>query len=91
MMEVVLLTGAEAEVLKIYSDRLDLGPFVAQHFDEAVNLGIKQLQEQPYSGPLHKFGFRRLLMGGHLPYAFFYQVHGGRVFVQHVLDLRQSP
>ena len=82
--EIVLLQGAQSDLLSIYSL---LGERVYNRVDKA--LGI--LRVFPSAGPVH-FGenFRRLVVSK-TPLGIFYTVTGQRVTVGAILDLRQSP
>ena len=48
------------------------------------------LSEHPESAPIFEGGTRRLVMRGY-PFGIFFAVEGGRLMVQAILDLRQSP
>lgn len=82
--EIVLLQGAQSDLLSIYSLQ---GERVYKRVDQA--LGI--LRVFPEAGPLH-FGqqIRRLIVTK-TTLAVFFSIAGQRVMVAAILDLRQDP
>lgn len=82
--EIILLQGAQSDLLSIYSL---LGEKVYNRVDKA--LGI--LRVFPSAGPVHLGdNFRRLVVSK-TALGIFYTLTGHRVIVAAILDLRQSP
>jgi plasmid stabilization system protein ParE len=85
MAEIVILQGAQSDLIKItirYGDR----------FDSSLDRAFRQLMQFPESAPQYSsepLTRRILIPNSHL--AAFYSVTGDRVLVLAVLDLRQSP
>ena len=82
--EIVLLSGAQSDLLAIYSGR---GERVYHEVDKA--LGILRLF--PEIAPVHFESSIRRLVVTKTTLGIFYSVTGQRVFVGAILDLRQSP
>ena len=90
MPTVTFLAGADRDVFEIFSRIEARNPDAADTFLQRIADSVRQLGEHPESGPAFAAAFRRLVMRGH-PFGIFYSVEGDRLFVQAVLDLRQSP
>lgn len=82
--EIVLLQGAQSDLLSIYSL---LGERTYTRVDKA--LGI--LRVFPTAGPSHFGDHIRRLVVSKTPLGIFYTVTGQRVLIAAILDLRQSP
>jgi len=59
-------------------------------FYNAVDRAIAQLRRFPESGPVYEPPVRRLVIHG-TPFGLFYGLHGSRLAIVAVLDLRQDP
>ena len=81
--EIVLLQGAQSDVLSIYAVQ---GERIYQRVDRA--LGI--LRFFPEAGPLQAGGRIRRLLVTKTNFGIFYTATGKRVLVGAVMDLRQS-
>ncbi|HRH98799.1 MAG TPA: hypothetical protein PLB55_22855 [Prosthecobacter sp.] len=82
--EIVLLQGAQSDLLSIYAVQGERTYFRVDHA-----LGILRLF--PEAGPMHyKDSIRRLVVT-RTHFGIFYSVTGDRVFVGAIMDLRQSP
>jgi plasmid stabilization system protein ParE len=90
MPTVTFLAGADRDVFEIFARIETRNPEAADTFLRSVADSVRQLGEHPDSGPVFVAPFRRLLMRGY-PFGIFYSVEGERLYVQAVLDLRQSP
>ncbi len=90
MPAVTFLAGADRDVFEIFARIEARNPEAADTFLQGVADSVRQLGEHPESGSAFVAPFRRLLMRG-FPFGIFYSVVGERLFVQAVLDLRQSP
>ena len=53
-------------------------------------MGLARIVELPESAPVYAGEFRRLLVR-RFEHGIFYRVHGARIVVTAVLDLRQDP
>lgn len=59
-------------------------------FYDAVDRAIGQLRRFPESGPIYEDPVRRLVIHG-TPLGLFYGLHGRRIAIVAILDLRQDP
>lgn len=82
-MEIVLLQGAQADLLNAYARYGD-------RFYAEADAALEQIRTHPESAPVFRGAYRRKLIL-HTPYAVFYDIAGRRVMVKAVLDLRQDP
>lgn len=83
MNEILLLQGAQADLLNLYSRHGDEGYRV---IDEELEL----IRGMPQLAPMFSDPFRRRVVQG-TPFGIFYTITGSRVVVTAVLDLRQNP
>ncbi len=90
MPAVTFLAGADRDVFEIFARIEARNPDAADTFLQRIADSVRQLGEHPESGPVFVAAFRRLVMRGH-PFGIFYTLEAERLFVQAVLDLRQSP
>lgn len=90
MPAVTFLAGADRDVFEIFARIEARDSDAADTFLQRIADNVRQLGEQPESGPVFTAPFRRLVMRGY-PFGVFYSVEGDRLFVQAVLDLRQNP
>lgn len=82
--EIVLLQGAQSDLLSVYSA---LGERVYLQVDKSLEI----LRAFPEAGPVNISEHIRRLVVPRTPLAIFYSIAGNRVLVGAVLDLRQSP
>lgn len=89
-MKTVVLAGAETDLFEAWRRYEELLPGLGDRFDRTVREGLQHLEQFPESAPRYSGEFRRLLLQrfGH---GIFYRVHGERLVVVAVLDLRQNP
>ena len=90
MPEVILLAGAENDSLDIFARLEARDADAADAFHGRLDACLGPLSEHPESAPIFEGGTRRLVMRGY-PFGIFFAVEGGRLMVQAILDLRQSP
>ncbi len=83
MSEVVLLAGAQADLLELYTRFGERGYFLV--VDE-----LELIRKMPEIAPVYADPFRRRLVVG-TPYGIFYSLAGKRIMVAAILDLRQDP
>lgn len=83
MTEVVLLAGAQADLLELYARYTESG---YQRIDKELEL----IRKMPEIAPVFAGRFRRRVVSG-TPFGIFYAVVGSRVIVSAILDLRQDP
>jgi len=81
--EHVFTFAAEADFLQLY-DRYGDRLYVV------VDRAISQLLSHPESAPIVQGDIRRLVLPG-TPFGLFYGVHGKRIAIVAILDLRQDP
>ena len=90
MPEVVLLAGAEADSLDIFMRLESRNPDAADGFLRRLDDCLSRISLHPESAPTFVGKCRRLVMRG-FPFGIFIVEESARVFVQAILDLRQSP
>lgn len=90
MAEIVILAGAEREILETYMLLEDFQKGLGDRFSSCLERTLSLLETHPRIGPVFRGEIRRVLLKG-FPYAAFYQIHANRIAIQAVLDLRQSP
>jgi plasmid stabilization system protein ParE len=90
MHEVVILAGAENDILETYARFESDSEGLGDRFSLRVESALAQLSEFPESGSIFRGSRRRLLVQG-FPFGIFYTATGRRLIVLAVLDLRQSP
>ncbi len=92
MREIVVLSGAEADLLSIYCWMESLSTELAARSDAAVQESLTLLAAQPAMGPAFRESYRRLLVSDFHCFGIFYCLEGStRLCVAAVLDLRQNP
>lgn len=84
MNEIVLLQGAQSDLLSIYAVH---GERMYLRIDQALSI----LRLFPDAGPRHSKNNLRRLVVTRTHFGIFYSVTGSRVIVGAVMDLRQSP
>ena len=82
-MEVVLLAGAQSDLLELYTRHGEVGYHV---IDEELEL----LRNMPEIAPTFVGQFRRRVVVG-TSSGIFYSYTGSRVIISAILDLRQDP
>jgi plasmid stabilization system protein ParE len=90
MPAVTFLAGADRDVFEIFARIEARDPEGADNFLQRISDCVRQMDGHPESGPVFVAPFRRLVMRGY-PFGIFFTVESERLFVQAVLDLRQSP
>ncbi len=90
MPTIVLLAGAENDTLNIFAKLESRDSEAADEFYRHFDAALQQLSQHAESAPIFAGRIRRLVMHGY-PLGVFFTVEGERLFVQAVLDLRQSP
>lgn len=91
MAEVILLTGAEDDVLSFYFEIFEFDELRAESFSSAVDQTLFNLSLHPLLGSEFKGGFRRKLIAKFYDYGIFYRNEARGVVIHAILDLRQSP
>ncbi len=91
MREIVVLSGAEADLFSAYCWFEALDPALADRCDAAVNRVLLRLAEFPEIGAPFRSKYRGLLVED-FAHGFFYRAdHSSRITVIAILDLRQDP
>src|SRR4051812_30513902 len=90
MHEVVILAGAENDVLETYTRYESAQDGLGTQFSDQLEKTFGLISDFPHAGPIFTNNIRRVLVRA-FPYGIFYCIEGRRVMVQAVLDLRQSP
>lgn len=88
--ELIILRGAEADLLEIYSRYLNRDENAANRFYNFVDSRLELLRGSPELGPPFTAAIRRLVLVEY-PYGIFYSLAGTRLLVLAILDLRQNP
>jgi hypothetical protein len=88
--EVVFLRGAEADLLAAWMRYEEILPGLGERFEVEVRAALFRTVELPESAPIYAGEFRRLLLR-RFDHGIFYCIHGSRIVVTAVLDLRQDP
>lgn len=81
--EYFFTSAADADFQRFYERYGDV-------FYETVNRAIGRLRRFPESGPIYEAPVRRLVIHG-TPLGLFYGLHGRRLAIVAILDLRQDP
>lgn len=89
-MEVIFLRGAEADLLAAWMRYEEILPGLGDRFEAEVRAALLRTVELPESAPVYAGEFRRLLVRK-FDHGIFYRIHGTRIVVTAVLDLRQDP
>ena len=89
MMELVVLSRAEGEILETQARLEDGEPGRGDRFNERAEQALDRILSFPECGPLYSAPFRRLLIRD-FPMGIFYSIEGRRVVIHAVLDLRQD-
>ncbi|MBV9492457.1 MAG: type II toxin-antitoxin system RelE/ParE family toxin [Verrucomicrobia bacterium] len=89
-MEVTFLAGAEADLFAAWARYEELLPGLGDRFEAEVRTALARIVELPESAPVYAGEFRRLLVR-RFEHGIFYRVHGARIVVTAVLNLRQDP
>ena len=87
---VVILSGAEADVQRIYNRLTDYRDGAGDGFLDRLDSIVRLLESFPELGRSRQLGFRRILVPGHV-YGVYYQIEARGVMVHAVADLRQDP
>jgi plasmid stabilization system protein ParE len=88
--EIAFLRGAEDDLFNAWVSYEEVLPGLGDRFEKEVRLALDRLRVFPESAPVYKGEFRRLLVP-RFQHGIFYRIHGARVVVTAVLDLRQDP
>ena len=88
--EILEAAVTHAVQLEINGRRLDIGIDVGDRFEAEVRAALLRTVELPESAPVYAGEFRRLLVRK-FDHGIFYRIHGARIVVTAVLDLRQDP
>ena len=90
MNELVLLAGAEADMIELYVRYDALSPSYAERYYAALGQALDLLERFPEIGPRYHSHYRRLVIQ-RFSLGVFYSIEGRRIAVGAILDLRQSP
>lgn len=90
MADLVILAGAEKDILETYVRYELTEDALGERFSKMLDRSLDQLIRFPESGPVFRREIRRLLVAA-FPLGIFYSIESERIIVQAVLDLRQSP
>ena len=90
MSEIVVLSGADSDLIQHFGKFEDASRGLGMRFDFAFLESCRLLENHPELGLRYGGVFRRLLM---LEWnlGIFYEFSGGRVFIHAIMDLRQNP
>jgi plasmid stabilization system protein ParE len=82
-MEIVLLWGAQADLLKAYER-------YGEPLHEKIDAALELVRSHPDIAPLYREQFHRKVVA-RSTYALYYTTEGERIMVAAVLDQRQDP
>ncbi|MBE7497410.1 MAG: type II toxin-antitoxin system RelE/ParE family toxin [Verrucomicrobiaceae bacterium] len=91
MNEIVVLAGADTDMLRKFAELDEHSPEVADRFERDLHEALELISRHPQIGfghlypPYRKWSLRGWNM------AIFYQPSGSRCFIHAVLDMRQAP
>lgn len=88
--ELILLCGAESDLIEIYSRYLDRDTATADQFYNFADSRLELLKRSPEMAPVYEAPYRRLVLGRY-PYGAFYAIENRRIVIAAILDLRQAP
>ncbi len=91
MAEVVLLRGAEGDLLEIYNSLAEFDLSLAERFSSMVDRTFHDLTKFPELGRPDLGSMRRKLVVGFYRFGVYYQIEAERILIHAVLDLRQDP
>lgn len=89
-MEIIFLRAAETDLLAAWTRYEEASPGLGERFEAQVRAALGRITEHPESAPFYAGEIRRLLVR-RFRYGIFYRVHGSRVVIIALLDLRQDP
>ena len=90
MSEVVILLGADRDLMELYGRFEDWSLGLGARFDFAFVKACDLLASHPMIGPRWRGDFRRLLMA-HWSLGIFYEISGSRILIHSIMDIRQDP
>jgi plasmid stabilization system protein ParE len=88
--EVIFLRGSESDLLAAWVRYEEVLPGLGDRFEAEVRAALLRIVELPESAPIYAGEFRRLLVR-RFDHGIFYRIHGARIVITAVLDLRQDP
>ena len=89
-MEITILSGAETDLFSAWVRYEEIVPGLGERFHREAKTALAQIANFPESAPLFAGEFRRILVR-RFEHGIFYRVHGTRIIVTAVLNLRQDP
>jgi plasmid stabilization system protein ParE len=88
--EITFLRGAETDLLAAWVRYEEALPGLGDRFEAEIRAALLRIVELPESAPIYAGEFRRLLLR-RFEHGIFYRIHGARIVITAVLDLRQDP
>jgi plasmid stabilization system protein ParE len=88
--EITFLRGAETDLLAAWVRYEEALPGLGDRFEAEIRPALLRIVELPESAPIYAGEFRRLLLR-RFEHGIFYRIHGARIVITAVLDLRQDP
>jgi len=90
MTDLVILAGAEREILEAYIELENFQDGLGARFSERIDETLELIIRHPAIGSIFCGPVRRRLVKG-FPHGIFYEPSNARILIIAVLDLRQSP
>ena len=90
MPEIVILAGAENDILELYVRFENIQDGLGDRFALRIDETLAMIGSNPRIGTSFRGEIRRCLVKG-FPHGVFYSIEARGIIVQTVLDLRQSP
>jgi plasmid stabilization system protein ParE len=89
--EIVWTSGACEDLQSVFSYLEDRGSGRGDAFVSSVDQLLNLLRLFPELSPRYRREVRRALVGSKRQYGLFYSLHGKRIFIGAVIDLRRAP
>jgi len=91
MNEIVVLAGADSDMLRKYAELDEYSAELADRFEHDLQDAFDLISRHPRIGAAYQYPpFRKWSLQG-WKMAIFYQPSGSRCFIHAVIDMRQSP
>ena len=90
MSEIVILLGADGDLIELFNRFEDWRPGMGFDFDRAFSMACDLLSSHPQLGRRWRGNFRRLFIV-HWNLGVFYEESGQRVLIHGIMDVRQDP
>ena len=90
MKEIVILSGAEADLIELYARFEEMGAGMGDRFDAECRRSYERLSQYPEIAAVYRSPFRRRILK-RWNVGLFYTIEANRVLIHAALDIRQDP